>query len=285
MQSGQGQLFSQLSVVSVKRRQIEAPHVFARPRGILLLGSFHMSILLLLLIPAIALSQFSPSSTGTGLGSSLSSRSDRNPKATNLKEWVRRLQDESPQARLDAVKHIGDSKHPDATDSLIQATVDPDIRVKVKAVDYLGDLHATDSIPILVQQLFLRDVDMGVKHKVVVALGKIGDPQAGEPISDFLKRNLEPSIQGAAIFALAETGGPEAIASLQRVAEEVDDPRLQGLAIIVADQIRQRLSPASVTVEPTYIMMERKRAEAEAMAKGKGKKKRKNPPASPSHMH
>jgi HEAT repeat protein len=249
---------------------LSSQRIVAQPRGIPFLGGLYVSSLLLLLIPAIASSQYIPSSTATGLNSTdIRNRYDRNRRSSDIKEWVRRLQDEKPETRLDAVKHLGTSKHPDAIDSLIEATADPDIRVKVKAVDYLGDLRATDSIPILVQQLFLRDVDLGIKHRVLVALGKIGDPRAGEPIAEFLKRNLESDIRGSAIFALAETGGPEAIPSLQRVAEEVNDPRLQRLATTAVEEIRQRLSPVSVAVEPTYIMMERLRAEAE----GKGKRR------------
>jgi HEAT repeat protein len=198
----------------------------------------------------------------------LNRRNDQNREAS-IKDWIRQLKDENPETRLNAVKHLGDSKNPNAVDSLIEATADPDIRIKVKAVDYLGNLRATDSIPILVQQLYLRDVDLGVKHKVLVALGKIGDPRAGEPIAEFLKRNLKSDLRGTAIFALAEAGGPEVIPSLERVAEEVDDPRIQRLAMTAAQEIRQRLSPTTVEVEPTYIMMERLREEAQA----KGKKK------------
>lgn len=264
MQTGQGRSSPQLSLVSAKRQQSEAPHTGAQPQGILLFGCLCVGVLLLLLVPATALSQDIPLNTATDLNSAnIRNRYDRNRKGSNLKEWVRRLKDERPETRLDAVKHLGDSKDPKAIDSLIEATADPDIRVKVKAVDYLGDLRATDSIPILVQQLFLRDVDLGIKHRVLVALGKIGDPRAGEPITEFLKRNLEPGIRGTAIFALAGVGGPEAIPSLERVAEEVDDPRLQRLVMTAAKEIRQRLSPATVTVEPTYIMMEKLRAEAE----------------------
>jgi hypothetical protein len=266
---------SKPSVVSVKRQQSEAPHAFTQPRGILLLGGLYLGILLLFLAPAIALSQqaqlptFGTTGTNNAMQRSLSNRNRNRP--GSIEGWVRQLKDEDPETRLTAVKHLGISNNPDAVESLIEAMADPDIRIKVKAVDYLGNLRATDSIPILVQQLYLRDVDLGIKHKVLVALGKIGDPRAGEPIAEFLKRNLKSDIRGSAIFALAETGGVKELLSLERVAEEMDDPRIQGLAVIVAEEIRQRLSPATVKVEPTLIMLERLRAEAEAKAKGKKK--------------
>ena len=47
---------------------------------------------------------------------------------------------------------------------------------KVKAIEYLGNMRATDATPALAQQLFLRDVHAGVKKKVLIALGKIGGP-------------------------------------------------------------------------------------------------------------
>ncbi len=270
MQSGQTQPLSRLGIVSAKPQQSKAPHVWPPPRHTLSLGGFCLSILLLLLIPTIALSQALPARTSAGRRTANLNRRNNSDRPKSVKDWVRQLKDEDPDTRLNAVQQLGDSAHPDAIDPLIQATADPDIRIKVKAVDYLGNLRATDSIPILVQQLYLRDVDMGVKQKVLVALGKIGDPQAGEPIAEFLKRNLESGLRGTAIFALAEAGGLEVIASLQRVAEEVDDPLIQGLAVIAAEEIRQRLSPTSIEVEPTYIRM--LRLQEEAMTKGKKKK-------------
>ncbi len=104
----------------------------------------------------------------------------------------------------------------------------------------------------------------GVKQKVIIALGKIGDPRAGEFIAEFLKRDLDPGMRGTAIFALADTAGPEVIPSLERVAEETSDPRIEKLAMIAIQEIRQRLAPAWVKVEPTYIKMQRLKAEAEA---------------------
>src|SRR5260221_5629396 len=108
-------------------------------------------------------------------------RMNNKKKGTNIQEWVRRLKNDNPDTRLEAVKSLGDSKDPKAIEHLVQATADADIRVKVKAIDYLGTLKATDATPVLVQQLFLREVGPGIKQKVLVALGKIGDPRGAGP--------------------------------------------------------------------------------------------------------
>ena len=218
-------------------------------------------VLLAALVPTLAGAQF----LGTGEDDDLRSReirTRRNRDRNAVKEWVRRLKDEKAENRLEAITKLGDSKDPKVIDPLIEATFDPDVRVKVKAVDYLGDLRATDSITVLSQQLFLRDVHPGVKHKVLVALGKIGDPRAGKSIAEFMRRDLHPTLQGSAIFALADAGGPDLIPSLQRVAEETDDPRIKLLTALAVSEIRRRATPAAVVVEPTYLKMERLQAEA-----------------------
>jgi HEAT repeat protein len=164
---------------------------------------------------------------------------------------------------LEAVKSLGNSKDPKAIEHLVQATADADIRVKVKAIDYLGTLKATDATPVLVQQLFLREVGPGIKQKVLVALGKIGDPRGSGPVIEFLKRNLDPQTKGTAIFALREVGNDSALPFLDNLSRAEQSPPLRRLAAEAAENIRHRLSPEFSPVVPTFIKQVELRDKAE----------------------
>jgi HEAT repeat protein len=218
------------------------------------------------MLPLRAAAQFV--SQGERIGSQLSGdrvrdRMNRQKKGANLQEWVRRLKNDRPETRLEAVKSLGDSKDPKAIEHLMNATADVDIRVKVKAIDYLGNLKATDATPLLVQQLFLRDVGSGVKQKVLVALGKIGDPRGAEPIMEFLKRKLDPQTKGTAIFALRAVGNDRVLPFLDSVAHTEQSPPLRRLAAEAAEDIRHRLSPEFSSVVPTFIKQVELRNKAE----------------------
>jgi len=161
------------------------------------------------------------------------------------------------------VKSLGDSKDPKAIEHILSATADVDIRVKVKAIEYLGNLRATDATPVLVQQLFLREVNPAVKRKVLIALGKIGDPRGAEPIMEFLKRNLDPLTKGTALFALREVGNDSVLAFLDNFSHAESSPPLRQLATEAAEDIRHRLSPEFAPVVPTFVKQVELRSKAE----------------------
>lgn len=207
-------------------------------------------------------------SQGERLGTQLSGdrvkdRINRQKKGANITEWVRRLHNDRPETRLDAVKSLGDSKDPKAIEHLLYATADVDIRVKVKAIEYLGNLRATDATPVLVQQLFLRDVGPGVKQKILVALGKIGDPRGAEPIMEFLKRKIDLPTRATALFALREVGNDRILAFLDDLSHNEPSPPLRQLAADAAVNIRHRLSPESAPVVPTFVKQVELREKAE----------------------
>ena len=203
---------------------------------------------------------------GNSIGNSARERMDRKKKGTNITEWVRRLRSDRPETRLEAVTSLGNSKDPKAIDHLLGATEDVDIRVKVKAIDYLGNLRATEATPILAQQLFLRDVHPAVKRKILIALGKIGDQRGAEPIMDFLRRNLDVPTKGAALFALREVGNDNVLAFLDDFARAELSPPLRQLATQAASDIRHRLSPETAPVVPTFIKQVELRNKAEREA-------------------
>ncbi len=186
-------------------------------------------------------------------GDRVRDRMTRQKKGGNITEWVRRLANDRPETRLEAVKSLGESKDPKAIEHIMSATADIDIRVKVKAIEYLGNLRATDATPILVQNLFLRETGPGVKQKILVALGKIGDPRGAEPIMEFLKRQLDDQTKSVALFALRDVGNDRLLAFLDTFSERERSPKLQQLAADAAVNIRHRLSPESAPVVPTFV--------------------------------
>jgi len=182
-------------------------------------------------------------------------RVTRQQKGGNIAEWVRRLENDRPETRLEAVRSLGTSKDPKAIEHLMTATTDADIRVKNKAIEYLGNLRATDATPILVQQLFLREVSQGVKHKILVALGKIGDPRGAAPIMEFLKRRLDQNVRAVAIRALSDVGNDNVLPYLDDVSRTDPSQPLRQLAADAAVSIRHRLSPEFSPVVPTFNKM------------------------------
>ena len=169
-------------------------------------------------------------------------------KGKSIDEWTKRLNDPDPAQRLEAVKSLGESGQPEAIEYLIQATGDPAEAVKIKAIDYLGKLRATDATQVLVQKLFMRDVEPSLKQRVLVALGRMGDTKAGQPISEFLKQDTDPVISGTAVFALGEIGDAGVIPHLEQMQRSATDPHLARLAGEAIQKIRLRISPASVAV-------------------------------------
>jgi HEAT repeat protein len=169
-------------------------------------------------------------------------------KGKSIDEWTKRLNDSDPAARFEAVKSLGESGQPEATEYLIQATGDPAEAVMIKAIDYLGKLRATDATQVLVQKLFMRDVEPAVKQRILVALGRMGDARAAQPISEFLIQDTDPAIRGTAIFALGEIGEAGVIAGLEEIQRDPADPHLGRLAGEAIQKINRRVSPSSVAV-------------------------------------
>src|SRR5438128_6458949 len=139
----------------------------------------------------------------------------RAPQQTQkLDENVRKLHSDDPDTRLEAIRGLGEVNDPKAIEYLVAAASDPDMRIRVKAIDMLGQIRAKDATPLLVQQLFMRDIDLGTKRRILASLGKIGDRRATGPIMDCLSRDIDPAVRGNAIFALGDSGDPPALPSL-----------------------------------------------------------------------
>jgi len=171
----------------------------------------------------------------------------RSPQTTQkLDDNVRKLRSDDPSERLEAIRGLGILNEPKAIEYLVAAANDPDMRIRIKAIDTLGQIKAKDAAPLLIQQLFMRDTDLGTKQRILACLGKIGDTRATRPIVDFLSRDVDPAVRGNAIFALGDLGDPVALPALEAMAKDGADPLLRGLATDAIRKIHDRPVPAVV---------------------------------------
>lgn len=142
-------------------------------------------------------------------------RYNRTAKGANVEEWKRRMSDEDPRVRMEAVESLGTKGGDEAIQPLVEATSDEDPRVRMRAIDHLGTLHALAATPVLMQLLFLTDVSRDEKLRVLSALGRIADPGTSERLVGYAKSISDDDLACRAVFALGEIGNP---ASMQQVA-------------------------------------------------------------------
>ena len=164
-----------------------------------------------------------------------------------LDDAIRKFDDEDVQTRLEGIEGLGlSADDPKAVQYLLKGASDPNLSVRIKSIDVIGDARVKEAVPLLVQQLFMRDTTLATKQRILAALGKIGDKRATAPVMDFLSRDMDPSVRGSAIFALGDLGDPTAIPSLEKIAKQTDDDNLRGLAQAAIRKIEQRPAPAVV---------------------------------------
>lgn len=177
-----------------------------------------------------------------------------------LDEAVRKFEDEDVPTKLEGIAALGTvDDRPKAIGYLLQASNDPNASIRLKAIDTLGNMRASEAIPSLVQQLFMRDTDRVTKQHVLVALGKIGDDKATKPILDFLARPGDPDVEGNAIHALGEIGDPVATPALQGIVRD-GDPALRPLAQAAIQKIRDKPAPEVI---PPALAADRRRGGGE----------------------
>jgi HEAT repeat protein len=166
-------------------------------------------------------------------------RYEKSTKGTSIEDFVKKLESDDADKRLEGVKSLGASKDTKAVAYLIQALGDSDMRVQAKAVDMLGEMRATDATPVLIQHLFLRTTDAQMKQRLLAALGKIGDVRAARPIMEFLQRDLDAATRGTAIYALGDIGAPESADTLSQIAKADDDATVRRLAGDALSKVQQ----------------------------------------------
>jgi HEAT repeat protein len=179
-----------------------------------------------------------PAARGQINSNQVRDRYERQTKGADLDDYVRRLNSDDSEKRLEATRSLAESKDAKAVEHLVQALGDPDPRIRARAIDGLGDLRATEATPVLIQHLFLRDTEETAKRRILAALGKIGDPRAASPILEFLQRSTDRETRGVAIFALGDIGAIETVPALEEMQENSDDPTLRRLSGQAIDKVR-----------------------------------------------
>src|ERR1700691_5223496 len=158
-----------------------------------------------LAVPHLALAQYG----GQGLGSALSSnpmshqgqvKAGVDDVATQaqqetpfkiIKDVKLGLKDADPSVRVSELEKLRNLQDPEVNQILITSLSDPDVRVKIKAIDILGAREANEAEPPLSSMLFLRSTEPIVKLHLVAALGRIGDTQGAIPIMQYLGQDQD----------------------------------------------------------------------------------------------
>jgi len=140
------------------------------------------------------------------------------------------LKDADPNVRVTELKKLVPLRDPEVDTILIESMSDPDIRVKMKAIDILGSRESNAAVPPMSQMLFLRSTEPIVKLHLVAALGRIGDSGGTLPVMQYMEQQDDDRARGTAVFALGEIGGDNAVPLLASAADMDRSPMVRRLA-------------------------------------------------------
>src|SRR5271155_3030396 len=209
-----------------------------------LFATFALGVALALAIPHLAFAQYG----GQGLGSALSSNpmshqgqvkpgvDDMQGNAATetpfkiIKDVELGLKDADPNVRVTELQRLRFLQDPKVNQILTNSLSDPDVRVKIKAIDILGAREANDAVTPMSTMLFLRSTEPIVKLHLVAALGRIGDSQGTLPIMQYLGEDQDERGRGTAVFALGEIGSDKANPLLTEVVAQDQSPMVRRLA-------------------------------------------------------
>ena len=197
-----------------------------------------------LAIPELAFAQYG----GQGIGSALSSNpmshqgqvkpgvDDMQGNAATetpfkvIKDVKLGLKDADPTVRVTELERLRFLQDPEVNQILTNSISDPDVRVKIKAIDLLGAREANDAVTPMSTMLFLRSTEPIVKLHLVAALGRIGDTQGVLPVMQYLGEDQDERGRGTAVFALGEIGSDKATSLLNAVVAKDQSPMVRRLA-------------------------------------------------------
>jgi HEAT repeat protein len=140
------------------------------------------------------------------------------------------LKDADPNVRVQELNKLRDLPDPEADNVLIESLADPDIRVKMKAIDILGYRQSDTAVEPISQMLFLRSTEPAVRLHAVAALGRIGDAKGALPVIQYLEEETDEQGRGTAVFALGELGNDKATPILVKYADEDPSPMVRRLS-------------------------------------------------------
>jgi HEAT repeat protein len=199
---------------------------------------------LALAVPHLAFAQYG----GEGLGSALSSNpmshqgqvkpgvDDIQTNAATetpfkiIKDVKLGLKDADPEVRVSELEKLRNLQDPEVNQILVDSLSDPDVRVKIKAIDILGAREANEAVTPMSTMLFLRSTEPIVKLHLVAALGRIGDTAGVMPVMQYLGEDQDERGRGTAVFALGEIGSDKAVPLLNAVVAQDQSETVRRLA-------------------------------------------------------
>ncbi|HEY6393845.1 MAG TPA: HEAT repeat domain-containing protein [Candidatus Binataceae bacterium] len=168
------------------------------------------------------------------------------------------LKDADPNVRVTELNKLRNLQDKEVDPILIQSMSDPDIRVKMKAVDILGARESNDAVAPMSQLLFLRSTEPIVKLHLAAALGRIGDINGELPVMQYLEEQTDERARGTAVFALGEIGDDRATDLLTRNVAEDNSPLVRRLSQEALEKIDGELP----TQHSTQLAAQRKDSDA-----------------------
>jgi HEAT repeat protein len=148
----------------------------------------------------------------------------------SIKDAKRKFDDADPRVRVQGLEELRFVDSNDANDILFRGISDSDVRVRIKAVDVLGARGVSDAVPIMSQELFLRETPPVEKLHLVAALGRIGDQRGAMPIVNYLEQTDDSDSRGTAVYAIGEIGDPSANDELIKIVSNDPSPMVRKLA-------------------------------------------------------
>jgi HEAT repeat protein len=147
-----------------------------------------------------------------------------------IRDAKRKFNDADPRVRVDGLEALRYVDSPAANEILFRGISDSDVRVRIKAIDVLGARGASDAVPIMSQELFLRETPAVEKLHLVAALGRIGDERGAMPIVNYIKQTDDSASRGTAVYAIGEIGNPAANDELIEIVSNDPSPMVRKLA-------------------------------------------------------
>jgi HEAT repeat protein len=134
--------------------------------------------------------------------------------------------------RREAIRAAGAVGSPDLVPYVVARLDDEDPKVREAAVTILGDFRTAAPLPVLLD--FLGKRESPFDYALVKALGKIGSPEAGAALAEYLDRpGHTRAMEYAILESLAQTGAPghPAAATVRRYFSHAD-PDIRRLSVV-----------------------------------------------------
>lgn len=141
---------------------------------------------------------------------------------------LRKLRSESAEIRAYAAEGLGPVGYASAVEPLIDALADDNPSVRRFAISSLGKIGDLRAVDVIIP--FLQDAEVDIRCTTVVALGELGlhdrrEMHSSHRVIDALINSVtdpDRSVCSAAVVALGRIGNPQAISALNDLAESTE---------------------------------------------------------------